>query len=319
MAALGWLINLGFAASDSGTPSFQAAWAEFNEILRVNGMKKNVASQVIGVQMVSATDGSAFTGTTSCLVTGDGGTQAAGGGTVTHEGNGFHTYAPTQAETNYDHIGFTFTGTGAIPRTVQVYTTFPQTGDNYARLGAPAGASVSADVAAIKSDTADILVDTGTSGVIVVTNNDKTGYSISGTKTTLDALNDLTAAQVNAEVDTALNTAIPGVPTAGSVNDVLASLDALLPGSGTLSTLTAANVNAEVVDALITDTYAELSAIPAATSSLKDKINFLFALARNKVTQSSTTQTLRNDADSADIGTSTHSDSGTVYTRGEWA
>ena len=41
-------------------------------------------------------------------------------------------------------------------------TTVPQTGDSYARLGAPAGASVSADVAAVKSDTAAILTDTGT-------------------------------------------------------------------------------------------------------------------------------------------------------------
>lgn len=41
----------------------------------------------------------------------------------------------------------------------------PQTGDAYARLGAPAGASVSADVAAVKSETASILDDTGTSGV----------------------------------------------------------------------------------------------------------------------------------------------------------
>jgi len=43
----------------------------------------------------------------------------------------------------------------------------PQTGDNFARLGAPAGASVSADVAAVKVDTAAILVDTaeiGTAG-----------------------------------------------------------------------------------------------------------------------------------------------------------
>lgn len=36
----------------------------------------------------------------------------------------------------------------------------PQTGDNYARLGAPAGASVSADVAAVKSDTAAIKAKT---------------------------------------------------------------------------------------------------------------------------------------------------------------
>lgn len=51
----------------------------------------------------------------------------------------------------------------------------PQSGDAFSRLGAPAGASVSADVAAVKGDTAAILVDTGTSGVVVA---DKTGYSL---------------------------------------------------------------------------------------------------------------------------------------------
>lgn len=39
------------------------------------------------------------------------------------------------------------------------------TGDAFARLGAPAGASVSADVAAVKSDTAAILADTAEIGV----------------------------------------------------------------------------------------------------------------------------------------------------------
>jgi hypothetical protein len=117
-------------------------------------MKKNVASQVVGAQLVNATTGAAFTSSVTVSVTGDGGTQAAGSvgsGACTHEGNGFHTYLPAQAETNYDHVAFTFTGTGAVPVTVQIYTTFPQTGDNYARLGAPAGASVSADVAAVKA------------------------------------------------------------------------------------------------------------------------------------------------------------------------
>src|SRR3546814_15156067 len=42
------------------------------------GMKKNVASQIVGCQMVSATDGSAFTGSVTASVTGDGGTQATG-------------------------------------------------------------------------------------------------------------------------------------------------------------------------------------------------------------------------------------------------
>jgi len=52
-----------------------------------------------------------------------------------------------------------------------------QTGDAYARLGAPAGASVSADVAAVKSDSAAILDDTGTSGVVVASGS-KAGYSL---------------------------------------------------------------------------------------------------------------------------------------------
>jgi len=119
-------------------------------------VKKNVSSQVVGAQMVSASDGSAFTGAVTCYVTGNGGTQAVGSvgsGACTHEGNGFHTYTPAQAETNYDHVAFTFIGTGAVPVTVQIYTTFPQTGDNYTRLGAPVGASLSADIAAVQADT----------------------------------------------------------------------------------------------------------------------------------------------------------------------
>ncbi len=88
-------------------------------------MLKNTAGQSIGAQMVSATDGSAFTGAVTVYVTGDAGTQAAGSvgaGACTHEGNGYHTYAPAQAETNFALIAFTFTGTGAIPATVQVET-----------------------------------------------------------------------------------------------------------------------------------------------------------------------------------------------------
>lgn len=88
-------------------------------------MQKNVAGQRIGVQMVSTTDGTAFTGTVTVYVTGDAGTQAigsVGSGVCTHEGNGYHSYAPAQAETNYDLIAFTFIGSGAVPVTVQVYT-----------------------------------------------------------------------------------------------------------------------------------------------------------------------------------------------------
>lgn len=88
-------------------------------------MRKNVASQVIGAQMTTAADGTDFTGAVTVYVTGDAGTQAVGSvgsGACTHEGNGYHTYAPAQAETNYNLIAFTFKGTGAITVTVQVFT-----------------------------------------------------------------------------------------------------------------------------------------------------------------------------------------------------
>jgi hypothetical protein len=54
------------------------------------------------------------------------------------------------------------TGYIMAPCTVSLNASVAQTGDSFARLGAPAGASVSADVAAVKSDSAAILVDTGT-------------------------------------------------------------------------------------------------------------------------------------------------------------
>lgn len=50
----------------------------------------------------------------------------------------------------------------------------------------------------------DLVVSLGTGLVSVGSNFDKTGYLIDGTKNTLDDLNDLSAAQVNTEVDTAL-------------------------------------------------------------------------------------------------------------------
>lgn len=122
-------------------------------------------------QLNSATDGSAVTsGTTTVYVLGDGGTQATGSvgsGAATHEGHGCWSYAPAQAETNYDHVAFTFVNSSAVAATVQIYPSFPQTGDNFARLGAPAGASVSADVAAVKTDTAAVKVQTDKLGTMM--------------------------------------------------------------------------------------------------------------------------------------------------------
>ena len=124
--------------------------------------------------------------------------------------------------------------------------------------------------ASVPANFASMTISVG-GDVTADTVTDKTGYSISGTITTLDGLNNLSAAQVNAEA----------------------------------------------VDALATDTYAEPSGVPAATSSLKDKIGFLFANARNKSTQTATTRLLRNDADTGTIATESVSDDGTTYIKGE--
>jgi len=88
-------------------------------------MIRGQSGQTIGAQLVSASDGSAFTGSVTVYVTGDGGTQAVGqtgSGSCAHEGNGLHTYQPTASETDYAVVAFTFVGTGAVPATVQVFT-----------------------------------------------------------------------------------------------------------------------------------------------------------------------------------------------------
>ena len=65
-------------------------------------------------------------------------------------------------------------------------------------------------------------------------------------------------------------------------------------------------------------TMTESASVPAVTASVLSALQWLFALSRNKITQTSTTQLVRNDADSGTIGTSTVSDDGTTFTRGEF-
>lgn len=212
-------------------------------------MKKNVAGQVVGAQLINASTGAAFTGSVTVFVTGDGGTQAqgsVGSGACTHEGNGFHTYAPAQAETNYDHVAFTFTGTGAIPVTVQVYTSFPQSGDGFARLGAPIAASISADIQVIDGVVDSILTDTAE----------------------IANLNDISTAEVNAEVVDALSTDTYAEPTgapaataslAAKINRLYMALRNGLTVTAAAKTFLDDDGNAEWVKALSDDgtTYTE--------------------------------------------------------------
>lgn len=142
--------------------------------------------------------------------------------------------------------------------------------------------------------------------------------------------NSLIAGSDNLETDVVqwLGTAAASVDTAGypvvTIKDgtgagELATTSGVLDTVGTIGATGLAAINAEVVDTLSTDAQSELAAVPAANAALSAKINWLFLLARNKITQTASTQTVRNDADGADVATASVSDDGTTTTRAEWS
>lgn len=235
-------------------------------------MKKNIAGQKIGAQLVSATDGSSFTGGVTVSVTGDAGTQATGSvgsGACTHEGNGYHTYAPAQAETNYDLVAFTFTGTGAVPVTIQVYTR-PTTG-----LLAPTVADRTLDV----SSTGEAGIDLANVGSPTTTLN------LSGTtiKTATDVESDtadiqsrIPAALVSGRID-----ANVGAMAANTLTASALATDAVTEIQSGLATQTSVDdlpTNAELATALASADDATLSAIAAEaikTAAIKAKTDNL--------------------------------------------
>jgi hypothetical protein len=75
----------------------------------------------------------------------------------------------------------------------------------------------------------------------------------------------------------------------------------------------------EIRDAVWAKAMTELSAVPGVTGTTLEALTWAFSLARNKITQDATTQTLFKDDGSTTLATSTHSDSGTLHTRGEFA
>lgn len=161
-------------------------------------MKKNVSSQSIGAEMITAADGTAFTGTVSVLITKDNGTQTASGGTApAHEGNGYHSYTPTQAETNADHIAFTWTGPGAIPVTIQLFTNFPQTVDNDTKISLiPTTAMRGTDSAALATSLQ--TVDDNVDAILIDTNDLQTNQGDWLTATGFNTVVPPSVAQFNA-------------------------------------------------------------------------------------------------------------------------
>jgi hypothetical protein len=140
-----------------------------------------------------------------------------------------------------------------------------QTGDSFARLGAPAGASVSADVAAVKVDTAAILVDTGTTldgripAALVSGRMDcSVGAMAANVMTAAAAAADLTT-----ELQSGLATAAALATVDGIVDDILLDT-AEIGAAGAGLTVLATQASVNTIDDLL-DTE-----IPALTTAVAD-------------------------------------------------
>lgn len=86
---------------------------------------RNTQWSGVDVQLVTASTGAAFVGTVTVFVNGDETGQVIGqnnSGLCVSDGNGSFHYVPTVAETNYAKVAFTFTGTGAVDRTISIAT-----------------------------------------------------------------------------------------------------------------------------------------------------------------------------------------------------
>jgi len=158
------------------------------------------------------------------------------------------------------------------------------------------------------------------------------------TQTDISNLNNVSAADVNAQCDTAISdyfgtngdslSAIPwnsswDTEVQSECTDALNAYDPptraeLTSDINGLNDLSAAEVNAEVVDALNTDTYAEPGqGSPGATISIAAKIGYLYKAWRNRTTQTATEYALYADNGTTKDHEAAVSDDGTTFERGK--
>lgn len=157
---------------------------------------------------------------------------------VAQFGGAAGTFSGGRPEVNTSHVAGTAQTAGDLAALIAVVdgvvdAILVDTADIQPKIGTPAGASVSADVAAVKGDTAAILADTGTDGVVVAAGS-KTGYSLS-------------AAGIQAIWD-ALTSALTTVGSVGKllVDNLNATISSRLASASYTAPLDAAGVRAAV-------------------------------------------------------------------------
>lgn len=106
---------------------------------------------------------------------------------------------------------------------------------------------------------------------------------------------------------------------AGAIDATAIANGAIDAATFAAGAIDAAALAADAATELWSKAISAPTAAPAATATALDALAWIFTLARNKITQTSTTQTLRNDADDGSIATAAVSDDGTTAIRAEWA
>jgi hypothetical protein len=134
-------------------------------------------------------------------------------------------------------------------------------------------------------------------------------------------------------VTTAFTTTFTGNLT-GSVGSVTGSVGSVATGGITAASFAAAAITSTVIatDAITSTGLAasavaeiwaqantELSAVPGVTGSVLGQLAWLYEVSANKITQTSTTQTLLKNDSTTTLATSTVSDDGTTFSRGKYA
>lgn len=182
------------------------------------------------------------------------------------------------------------------------------------KLGTPAGATVSADIAAIKAETAGISsVGTGSGLTAIPWNSAWDSHVASNALAAVVTYGGPTYAQLlantlsSASYATATNLAAVRVDTHTTIPELFSGL----------STLSAGDVKASMVDALNVDLYDEpAQGTPAASASIVTKLGFLYKAWRNRSTQSATTYQLYADDGATVHHKATTADDGARFTRG---
>lgn len=110
---------------------------------------------------------------------------------------------------------------------------------------------------------------------------------------------------------------------AGTAGKMANQVDEIRTDTGEIGTagagLTDITINSASVDAVWAKAMTELASTPGVTGTVLQALEWVFLLSRNKGTQTSTTKTLRNNADNADIATSAVSDDATTFIRGKYS